>query len=382
MIAMIGAAVGTAALVIVLSVFNGLEDLLRSLYNSFDPEIRISASAGKSFLIDQDFLEKIRKTEGVLSLTEVIEDNALVKYADGQTIVTIKGVGNNYQEQSNISKVVKNGKPVLQENGVQYALIGSSLQQILSISLDNDFYVLQVWYPRKQNASVINPETAFNKGTLKPGGIFAIEQEYDEKYMIAPLEFTEALMDYQNRRTSIEVKTKPGFSVDKVIWNLEKLLGDKFKIQDRDQQHASLYKAIRVEKFFMFITLSFILAIASLNIFFSLTMLGIEKKKDISVLFAMGATKGMVRKLFLYEGGIISFIGASIGLVLGVVLCLLQQKFGFASMGMQTSIVQAYPVKIQNLDVFFIGLSIITITFFVSFSPARKASDVNLKTNL
>jgi lipoprotein-releasing system permease protein len=382
MIAMIGAAVGTAALVIVLSVFNGLEDLLRSLYNSFDPEIKISASVGKSFFIDDNFLDKIKKTEGVLSLTEVIEDNALVKYADGQTIVTIKGVGNNYQEQSNISKAVKNGKAVLQENGVYYALIGSSLQQILSISLDNDFYVLQVWYPRKQNPSVINPETAFNKGTLKPGGVFAIEQEYDEKYMIAPLEFTEALMDYQNRRTSIEIKTKSGYSIAKVISRLQNLLGDKFKIEDRDQQHASLYKAIRIEKFFMFITLSFILAIASLNIFFSLTMLGIEKKKDISVLFAMGATKGMVRKLFLYEGAIISFIGASVGLVVGIGICLLQQKFGFASMGMQTSIVQAYPVKIENLDIIFIGLSIITITFFVSFSPARKASDVNLKTNL
>lgn len=382
MIAMVGAAVGTAALVIVLSVFNGLEDLLRSLYNSFDPEIKISATVGKSFMVEDAFLDKIRKTDGVLSITEVIEDNALVKYADGQTIVTIKGVGNNYQEQSNISKVIKDGKSILQENGVQYALVGSSLQQTLSISLDNDFYVLQVWYPRKQNTTAINPETAFNKGTLKPGGVFAIEQEYDEKYIIAPLEFTESLMDYQSRRTSIEVKTKAGFRVEKVIRNLEETLGEKFNIQDRDQQHASLYKAIRIEKFFMFITLSFILAIASLNIFFSLTMLGIEKKKDISVLYAMGATKGLIRKVFLYEGGIISFIGATVGLVFGVVMCLLQQKFGFASMGMQTSIVQAYPVKIENGDLLFIGLSIITITFFVSFGPSRKASDVNLKTNL
>lgn len=381
-IAMVGAAVGTAALVIVLSVFNGLEDLLRSLYNSFDPEIKITATMGKSFVVDKDFLEKLYKVDGVLSITEVIEDNALVKYADGQTIVRIKGVSENYESQSSIKEVIKKGSPKLTEKGIQYAVMGNALQQILSVSLDNDFYALQVWYPKKQKSLSINPETAFNKGTLKPGGVFAIEQEYDEKYMIAPLSFVEQLMDYKDRRTSIEVKTKQGYSVEKVIRRINSVLGNSYTILNRDQQHASLYKAIRIEKLFGFITFSFILAIASLNIFFSLTMLGIEKKKDISVLYSMGVTKGLVRKIFLFQGGMIAFTGASIGLLSGLIICLLQQQFGFVSMGMQTSIVHSYPVKLNPLDFLLTGISILTITLLVSFSPARTASNINVRDNL
>lgn len=379
---MVGAAVGTAALVIVLSVFNGLEDLLRSLYSSFDAEIRITAASGKSFQVSEKFLMELKNIDGVLSITEVIEDNALVKYAEAPTIVRLKGVSENYEIQSDIKGVIKEGSSRLPEKGIQYAVLGNSLQQILSVSLDNDFYVLEVWYPKKQKSVSINPETAFNKGTLKPGGVFAIEQEYDEKYIIAPLKFVEKLMDYEGKRTSIEVKTKAGYSIQKVIKNIEEHLGNSFKVEDRDQQHASLYKAIRIEKLFGFITFSFILAIASLNIFFSLTMLGIEKKKDVSVLYAMGATKGLIRKIFLTEGAMIALTGAFIGLVLGLTICLLQQQFGFVSMGMQTSIVQAYPVKINFLDFVLTGISIIVITILVSLSPARTASNLNLKDNL
>ena len=376
-VAIVGAALGTAALIIVLSVFNGLEDLLRSLYTSFDPEIKISASAGKSFKISADLFQKIKKVEGVSVLTEVIEDNALVRYAEGQTIIRIKGVSLNYDKQSDIKKALKDGSTRLKEKGINYAVIGFSLQRTLSISLDNEFYDLQIWYPRRQKpASGVDPSAAFNKGFIRPGGVFAIEQEYDEKYLIAPLSFVEELMEYKDKRTSIEVKVKEGFSVENVEKGLIRQLGPKYKIENRDEQHASLHKAIRVEKLFGFLTFSFILAIACLNIFFSLTMLGIEKKKDIVILYSMGCSKSIIRKIFLMEGSLISFSGAGLGLVIGLVICLLQKQYGFVSMGMQTSLVKGYPVELRLMDFVLTAGSIILITFLVSFIPARTASNL------
>ncbi len=379
---MVGVAIGTMALVIVLSVFNGLEDLIRSLYSSFDPEIKITASTGKSFEVDDHFLEKINNVKGVDIVTEVIEDNAYARYRDAEMVVKIKGVGNNFIDQQRIDQTIVHGELKLKKEGINYAIIGRGVQYMLGISPSNDFYTLQLFYPKNIRPGSLSATNIYNQRNILPGAIFAIEKQYDESYVFVPLDFAQELMEYGNKRTSLEIKASPGANIRTLQNSLKELLGEDFKVLNSDEQHSGLLRAIKIEKLFVFITFSFILAVASFNIFFSLTMLAIDKKKDIAILYAMGATDKMIRGVFLKEGALIAFIGAASGLGLGLLICWLQQTYGLVSMGMQTSVLDAYPVKMKFTDFIYTGLSIILITFLASFRPAILATKANIKDNL
>lgn len=379
---MVGVAIGTMALVIVLSVFNGLEDLIRSLYSSFDPEIKITASTGKSFEVDDHFLEKINNVKGVDIVTEVIEDNAYARYRDAEMVVKIKGVGNNFIDQQRIDQTIVHGELKLKKEGINYAIIGRGVQYMLGISPSNDFYTLQLFYPKNIRPGSLSATNIYNQRNIMPGAIFAIEKQYDESYVFVPLDFAQELMEYGNKRTSLEIKASPGANIRTLQNSLKELLGEDFKVLNSDEQHSGLLRAIKIEKLFVFITFSFILAVASFNIFFSLTMLAIDKKKDIAILYAMGATDKMIRGVFLKEGALIAFIGAASGLGLGLLICWLQQTYGLVSMGMQTSVLDAYPVKMKFTDFIYTGLSIILITFLASFRPAILATKANIKDNL
>ena len=381
-IAMIGVAVGSAALIIVLSVFNGLEDLIREIYSSFDPDLKVTAVEGKSFETDTEFMNRIRRTPGIAVVSEVIEDNALLRYNDRQMVVKVKGVSENFFEQNKIAESVVEGNNQLVYNDTYHALIGRGVQYQLSIRPNNQFVPLQFLYPRNTKFNPLNPEGAFNSLNLTPGGIFAIERQYDDAYVFVPLNFAEELLEYGRKRTALEIKVDESFRVEQVKKSLQKLLGPKFKIQNSDEQHTSLLRAVKVEKLFVFITFAFILFIASLNIFFSLSMLVIDKKKDIAILASMGATAETIRNIFLLEGALVAFIGAAYGLTLGMLICNLQQSFGLVSMGMATSVVEAYPVKMQIGDFIFTGLAIIIITLLVSIRPARKAAAMSVTENL
>ncbi len=379
---MVGVAIGTMALVIVLSVFNGLEDLIRSLYSSFDPEIKITASTGKSFEVDDHFLEKINNVKGVDIVTEVIEDNAYARYRDAEMVVKIKGVGNNFIDQQRIDQTIVHGELKLKKEGINYAIIGRGVQYMLGISPSNDFYTLQLFYPKNIRPGSLSATNIYNQRNILPGAIFAIEKQYDESYVFVPLDFAQELMEYGNKRTSLEIKASPGANIRTLQNSLKELLGEDFKVLNSDEQHSGLLRAIKIEKLFVFITFSFILAVASFNIFFSLTMLAIDKKKDIAILYAMGATDKIIRGVFLKEGALIAFIGAASGLGLGLLICWLQQTYGLVSMGMQTSVLDAYPVKMKFTDFIYTGLSIILITFLASFRPAILATKANIKDNL
>jgi lipoprotein-releasing system permease protein len=384
-ISMIGVAVGTAALIIVLSVFNGLEDLVRTLYGKSDPNLVISATKGKAFDVDRTFLMKLENTPGVALLTEVIEDNALLQYHDRQMVVKMRGLSDNYFGQSQIDANIREGDHRLRRDSLELALVGAGVQHELSITLNNRLAPMRLLYPRntpgKKTLST-NPEKAFNEQDLIAGGVFLIEQHIDDSYIFVPLSFAQRLLGYTTRRTALYVKVGASFEIEQVKEQLRKQLGPGFKVQDSDEQHVSLFKAIKVEKLFVFITFTLILLIASLNIFFSLSMLVIDKKKDISVLLAMGASQKTVLRTFLFVGAIVALVGAATGLVFGVTLCWLQQRFGFVSMGMATSVVDAYPVKMQASDVVFTCMSIIIITLAVSIRPALNASKLDLRENL
>jgi lipoprotein-releasing system permease protein len=379
---MIGVAVGSAALIIVLSVFNGLEDLIRSIYGSFDPDLRIAAVKGKSFETNAELLKRIRATPGVVLLTEVIEDNALLRYEGRQKVIKLKGVSDNFFGQNKIDSAVIEGEYRLRRNGYNYALIGRGVQYELSIRVANAIVPMHLLYPKNKKSLSLDPEDAFNERSIMVGGVFVIEKQYDDNYVFVPLVFAEQLMNYGTKRTSLEIKVKEGAAVRRVQQALQQLLGPGFRVLDSDQQHTSLLRAVKVEKMFVFITFAFILLIASINIFFSLSMLVIDKKKDIAILAAMGASPVVIRNIFLAEGAIVALIGAVTGLALGLLVCWVQQKYGLISMGMATALVDAYPVKMNPWDFLLTGVTIILITLLVSIRPAMRAAAVDPVTSL
>lgn len=381
-IAMIGVGVGTMALIVVLSVFNGLEDLIRSLYGKFDPDIKITAVEGKSFEVDSVFLDRIRQTPGVALITEVIEDNALLRYNDRQMVIKIKGVSDNFSQQSMINSAIVEGSHQLKRNGTAYALVGRGVQYQLSIRTENVFTPLQFLYPKATKKTVINPENAFRQIGIQAGGIFAIERQYDDQYVFVPLSFAQELVGYDNKRTSLEVKVTRPQDIDKVQKALQRQLGKGFQVLNSDEQHVSLLRAVKVEKLFVFVTFAFVLLIASINIFFSLSMLVLDKQKDIAILASMGTDASTIRRIFLLEGAIVAFIGAGVGLTVGGLICWAQQTYGLVSMGTPSAVVDAYPVMMRPTDFLFTALAIIVITLLVSIQPAQKAAALTIRENL
>lgn len=370
-------AVCTAALIIVLSVFNGLENLLNTVYSTFDPQIKVEASKGKSFEYTERLKQKINGVEGVEIVTEVIEDYAYVKYRDADMIVTIKGVSDNFLDQHRLDGNMVNGELKLTRGNVNYAIVGVGVQYTLSITPKNDLYPLQVHYIKDIKPGSVDVSSMYSTKNILPGGVFAIEQNYDNNYIFVPLEFTRSLLDYGDKRTSLEVMTSEKSKIAAVKKKLKEVLGDDFKVQDNEEQHADLYKILKLEKLFVFIAFSFILAVGSINIFFALTMLAIDKQKDIAMLYAMGATNNLIKRIFMLEGAIVSLGGALLGLFVGGAICWAQQMFGIVSMGMETSVLEDYPVKIEALDFVFTSLSIVIIAFAISYRPAVIATRYN-----
>lgn len=374
---MIGVAVGTMALVIVMSVFNGLEDLIRGLFESFDAELKIEAALGKSFMTQEEWLDSIRNLEGVAVLTEVIEDNALLEYDGNQLIGRIKGVSENFLDQDRFSRRYYWGDTTLGTDLRPAAILGRGVGFFLSVNLDNNI-PLKVFYPKApRSAASLDPSQYYSSAVIEPVAYFQVERQFDDEFVIVPLNFARDLLNYGEKRTSLEVKVAQGYTIQTVQKRIKNHLGNDFLVKTADEQHAELLRTVQMEKFFVFLTLTFILAIASFNIFFSLSMLAIEKKKDIAVLKAMGASEGLVKKIFLKQGVLIAFTGAISGLILGYGVCLLQQTFGLVSLGIASAVVDSYPVKMIWTDFFWISIAVIAITMLASWRPAWIASQVD-----
>lgn len=370
-----GIALSTAALVIVLSVFNGIEDLLRSLNNSFDPAIKIEATRGKSFVMTDSLTSAITKTPGVAIVTEVIEDYAYVRYRDANQIVMLKGVGENFLDQHRIpDENLRLGKMRLNEGGLNYAIVGQGVHNTLSLVIDDPSFAMQVYYIKNAKASTTDPSSLYSHKSILPGAVFSITSTIDEQYVLVPLAFAQELLDYGDKRTSLEVKLADDADAEEVQQELKRALGESFSILTQEEQHKDLFRLLKMEKLFTFLTFTLLLGIASINVFFSLMMLALDKKKDISVLSAMGAPRQLVRSIFLTEGAMIAFAGGFLGLLVGGIICWFQQTFGMVSMGMETSVTPGYPVKMVWTDFALTVSAIIAITILVSFKPANEAS--------
>jgi lipoprotein-releasing system permease protein len=373
-LSMVGVAFSTAALIIVLSVFNGLEGLLRSLYVSFDPELKIEAVEGKSFEINDELLSKLNAIEGVNVVTEVIEDYAYIRYRDADVVATIKGVSDNFIDQHRLDDRIVQGEMKLKEDGVDYAILGRGIQYALSVAVEDEMYALQVFYIKDLKRTSLDPSQMYSRKSIRPGGVFSIEKNYDENYIFLPLDFVADLLDYGNKRTALEIKTDEGVNLNSVKQKVSEAMGDSFAVLTNEEQQKDLYRLLKIEKLFTFLALSLLITVGSINIFFSLMMLAIDKKKDISILSALGADKKLISRVFFSEGAIISFIGAGSGLIIGGLVCWAQGQFGLVGMGMENAVVSDYPVIMIWSDFALTSLVIIAITFLVSFYPAILAS--------
>ena len=371
---MAGVAFSSAALVIVLSVFNGLEGLLRSLYTSFDPQLKIEAVRAKTFEATPELLTSIKGVQDVDIVTEVIEDYAYVKYRDAEMAAIIRGVSDNFIDQRRLDNHIVTGKLQLREGDVGFAIVGAGVQSTLSVAVEDDSHAMQVFYIKNAPTTTIDLSRIYARKSIRPGAVFSIEKNYDENYIFLPLDFAVELLDYGNKRTFLEVKCSGDARVEEVKAALQKVLGAGFRVLTNEEQHKDLYRLLNMEKLFTFLALSMLILVGSINIFFSLMMLAIDKKKDISILFALGAHQSLIRRIFIFEGGIISFLGAGTGLVAGWLIVWAQDRFGLVSMGMENAIVSSYPVEIRSLDFINIAVVIVLITLAISFYPAVLAA--------
>ncbi|MFN4145950.1 MAG: ABC transporter permease [Runella sp.] len=373
-LSMLGVGVGTMALVVVLSVFNGMEELNRQLFRSFDPDLKIAPKEGKRFKISNEQLSQLRQAQGVKYVTQVVEDNVLARYGSRQVVAKLKGVDSTYEQRHQLDTAMVFGKLQLDLDDEPRAVVGATVQQYLGINPYDIFTPLELWYPRSdtKTLNLTSPE-AFNQQIIKVGGIYMLELRFDD-YLLVPLDFASKLLGYGDALSSLEIQLQPNTTPEKVRSEIQQIMGKDFEVKTRDEQNADLLRAIRLEKLFVTVTLGLIILVAAINIFFSLSMLVIEKRADIQMFFAMGATPSLVKKIFLFEGALVALVGALVGLVLGVILCWLQQTFGLVSMGMVSSIVDAYPVKMLWQDFVVTAVLVVVVTILVSYLPAAKAA--------
>lgn len=379
-----GVTIGTMALIVVLSVFNGFENLVVSLFNTFDPDLRITVNEGKTFHDTDLPAGVIKKIPGVVRYTEVVEENALLRYGQKQYIAVIKGVDDGYLNHNPIDSMMAEGKFVLTRGDNNFAIAGYGVAYFLGINLNNYDQPLSVYVPKRGSGFSVNPEEAFNNQIIYPSGIFSIQQDFDSKYVIVPLRFARELLNYQNEVTSVEIGLAKGADAGKIQTGIEKTTGKKFTVKNRFQQQEVLYKIMKSEKWAVFLILAFILLIATFNVVGSLSMLILDKTEDISVLQSMGASNKLIRRIFLNEGLLISLGGALLGLFLGFVICWLQQRFGIVRLqGADSSfVVSAYPVKMKIADFIYVFFTVFTIGIVTAWYPVRQISKKHLHVKL
>jgi lipoprotein-releasing system permease protein len=379
-ISVIGVTVGTMALVIVLSVFNGFDSVVKSLFSTFDPDIKISVAEGKTFTPDPLVTRKIRELPGVEAVSEVLEENVLLLYGDNQHIGTIKGVDDSFQAVTGLDSMVYDGSMKLKEKNRYYAVVGQGLAYSLRIGLSFIDPLFVYTIDRKSRFNMAQPEESIRRDFIYPSGIFAIEQDFDSKYVIVPIEFARELLSYDKEVSFLEVKLDPDFPPENVQAEITSFMGEGFHVKNREQQNALFYRVMKSEKWAIFLILTFILIIASFNIIGSLSMLIIDKKKDILTLRNMGAGNRLIERIFLVEGWLISITGSVLGLALGTGISWIQQRFGLIRLsGSGSFVIDAYPVKIEAVDILLIWLTVLIIGWIAARYPVKQISRKYLK---
>jgi lipoprotein-releasing system permease protein len=368
-VALLGVVVGTTALVVVISIFNGFDDLIKSFFSYFDPEIKITAVEAKQFDPSAPVFEELRNDPSVAFFCEVVEEIALLKFEDRQYIARIKGVEEQFLEMSNLQEVMYDGDLMLNDGNFDYAVIGRGVAYNLGIAV-NFVRAIFVSVPKKGRSSstILNP---FTQRHVYLSGIYAVgQQEVDDQYALIPIEMARDLLEMGNNVTSLELALNKGIDLKRFQRILQKKLGSGFKVENRYQQHEDYYRVAKSERFFIFLTLSFILIIASFNLASSIAMLILDKKRDINILLSLGLTRKKMSLIFLYEGWLVSVIGAVVGLALGILICLGQIHFGWLKFPGSFA-VENYPVTLKLGSLIIIAVTVLVIGGFASWLPVR-----------
>jgi lipoprotein-releasing system permease protein len=379
-ISVLAVAVGTGALIIILSGMNGLTGLVETMYNSFNPDVKITSVAGKVFKADKNLISSLNKIEGVAYVSKTLEDNMLLKYNDKLQIVHVKGVDENFLPATRFDTLIKEGKFLSGKAKQKEMVLGKGISYRLGISMEDMFTPITILCPKRGNNSGINPEDAFNEEKCYPSGLFSINDEFDFSYAMIDYATAQSLLETDSVTAStIEIALKPNADTKNIKLEIQKLLGDKFKVQNKFEQNDVLFKTLQTEKLVVFLILAFVLLIATFNIIGALTMLIIEKKKDIKILSALGADVSLIRKIFMTEGLMIIFIGSIIGISLGYGLCLLQQHFGFVKFD-EGYIIDTYPVDMRIGDFLAVVGTVLFTGFIAAIYPVRVFTKQHLVT--
>lgn len=351
-VSLLGVAVGAAAMIIVLSGFNGLENLIRGFYNTFDPDVKIELVQGKNFEVDASLIDKINKVEGVRECAVVLEEKALFRYQDREFIATIKGVDEHYLEVTNFEKGLVAGEFFPPNETENIGILGAGIAYHLGISKVNYQNPVELYVP-KSDASILDPNGAISQHMLYPIGLFSVQPEFDLKYAIVPLRYAQSLTHLEGHASLLELDLNETADQKEVFGQLENILGEGFEILDRDAQNKDVFKVLKTEGLATYLVLAFIILIASFGILGSNTMLVLDKREDIKTLWHLGASEKHVKRIFFTEGILTSFIGGVIGVGLGIGIVLAQQQFGLVSLG-EGYVVNAYPVELRFQDFFLV----------------------------
>lgn len=371
-ISIVGVLVGTAGLVIILSVFNGFGNLVLSLYDSFDPDIKITVTEGKTFDPGLAHLPQLKNINGVFSVSEIYEENVLLKYRDRQVIARIKGVDDAFVKNTSMKDKIIDGDFTLQRGDTNYAVFGAGVAYFLSMDIDHVIMPVQLFVPRRGQQPSLNPEDAFNRDWIMPSGVFALQQEFDSRYVFVPMRFARKLFEDSLKISALEISLSKDANADAVASEIKKI-APELAVKTRAQQHAFLSKIISSEKFVAYFILCLILLISTFNILGSLTMLIIEKKHDIGLLLSLGAELKQIKNIFFVEGLLITIIGSVAGLGIGVLICWAQQTFGIIQIGNAESfVISAYPVDMEPGDFILSFVIVFIIGAAASYYTAQK----------
>jgi len=383
-ISMVGVAVATMALVVTLSVFNGFHDLVASFFTQMDPQLKVVPVKGKTALAADPILTKIRQLPEVEVATECLEEQALAVYHDRQMMVKVKGVDDNFAQLTHIREILEgDGEFELHAADMNYGIPGLGVAYQLGLGYTYE-QPLKIFAPRREGQlNMANPTEGFVVDELfSPGVVFCMKQgKYDKNYILTSIAFTRHLFDLEGRLSSLELRLKPGSNFDRVKAQMQELAADQFKVLDRYEQQDDTFRIMKVEKLIAYVFLTFILIIACFNIIGSLSMLIIDKKDDVVTLRNLGATERQITRIFLFEGRLISAVGAVLGILIGLLLCWMQQQYGLVRLGSSEGsfVVDAYPVSVHPWDVVLIFLTVLAVGFLSVWYPVRYFSKRLLK---
>ncbi|MBS1751178.1 MAG: ABC transporter permease [Bacteroidetes bacterium] len=369
-------AFATAALLVLWSAFNGFEDLVKSLYTTFYPDLKINAATGKTLILTPSQVQQLKNLEGIKAVSLTVEEKALLQNDDYTAIVDLKGVDSNYTAVTNISQNIMRGKYYTGDAENPGAVLGVGVENALAVLSDRSIGGLRIVLPKRGDVNLADPLTAFNEGTIMPFGAFAVQEEFDNKYVITNIDFVKTHMDFKaDEYSEVELAVTQQGNEDRIKKEIKNLLGKDYTIQTRYEQNSSLYNVMRFEKYAIFCIFILVLIVAAFNMIGSLSMLVLEKQKDIQVLQSMGANKSWIRKVFLSEGILLAFIGAGAGMLMALILCYAQIKFKLVPIEGASFIINYYPVKMVATDFLVVCITVFIIAVSASWYPSKRAAE-------